>query len=315
MTHIQLGASLYVPATRADLVSIGNGRRYPILRSVIFCTEDSIRPAEVAVALGNLREALPQFQAAPLQRFIRPRTPELLERLLAMEGIENVCGFVVPKASTSVLKQYQDLLAGHESFLLMPTLETADVFDHHAMIDLREWLSEPQVRARILALRIGGNDLLHLLGVRRRPDRTIYETGLGPVIAMLAATFLPHGLALTAPVFEGLAHPSVLQVEVQRDLDHGLIGKTAIHPVQVPQIEAAYAVDQEELEMALALLQPDAPAVFRMHNVMCEEATHWRWARTILARSQIFGVRRESVADFVPNGQPHATLRAAGSSC
>jgi hypothetical protein len=36
-----------------------------------------------------------------------------------------------------------------------------------------------------------------------------------------------------------------------------------------------YAVEREDLEMQ-AMLAPGAPAVFRMHGVMCEEATHRR---------------------------------------
>jgi citrate lyase beta subunit len=55
---------------------------------------------------------------------------------------------------------------------------------------------------------------------------------------MLATTFLPHGFALTAPVFEGLAHPDVLQAEVRRNVEHGLLGKTAVHPDQIAHIEA-----------------------------------------------------------------------------
>jgi citrate lyase beta subunit len=142
----------------------------------------------------------------------------------------------------------------------------------------------------VLAVRIGGNDLLNLLGVRRSSHRTIYETAVGPTIAMLAGTFLPYGLPLTAPVFEGLAHPEVLLEEVERDLAHGLVGKTAVHPAQVSLIESAYAVRAEELEMTDQLLDPQGPAVFRMHDAMCEEATHVRWAESVRARARLFGV-------------------------
>jgi citrate lyase beta subunit len=301
--HLHLGASLYVPATRGDLVALGNGRKYPRLRSLIYCTEDGIRPDELDLALHRLAEALPRLEPVPMLRFVRVRTPRVMERVLALPGIHNVDGFVLPKTTRPAMRAYLSLLGPQDPFLLMPTLETAEAFDPREMAAFRDLLSNEGTRARVLALRIGGNDLLHLLGVRRSPRRMIYETALGPVLSMLAATFLPHGFALTAPVFEGLAHIDVLQAEVVRDVEHGLLGKTAVHPDQVAHIEAMYAVEREVLEMAQAMLAPGAPAVFRMHGVMCEEATHRRWAATICARAEIFGVTDEIE---IPAGAPGA---------
>lgn len=293
MKHLHLGASLYVPATRGDLVALGNGRKYPRLRSLIFCTEDGIRPDEVDVALRRLGEALPRLEPTPMLRFVRVRDPRVMERVLALRGIGAVDGFVLPKATRRSLRDYLSLLGPGDPFGIMPTLETAEAFDPREMAAFRDLVLDAATCPRVLALRIGGNDLLHLLGVRRSPRRTIYETALGPVLSMLATTFLPHGLALTAPVFEGLAHPDVLRAEVVRDVEHGLLGKTAVHPDQTALIEAMYAVERHELEMAQAMLAPGVPAVFRMHGVMCEEATHRRWARTICARAEIFGVTDE----------------------
>ncbi len=313
MKHLQLGASLYVPATRDDLVALGSGRKYPRLRSLIFCTEDGIRADEVELALHRLGEALPRLEPSPMLRFVRVRDPRVMERVLALPEIGRVDGFVLPKATRRSMRDYLSLLAPGDPFLLMPTLETAEAFDAREMAAFRGLVSDAAVRLRVLALRIGGNDLLHLLGVRRSPRRMIYETALGPVLSMLAATFLPHGLALTAPVFEGLAHPDVLQAEVVRDVEHGFLGKTAVHPDQVALIEAMYAVERHELEMAEAMLAPGVPAVFRMHGVMCEEATHRRWARAVRARAEIFGVTDE--VEIPPAAVPRApaALTSRGS--
>lgn len=312
MKHLHLGASLYVPATRGDLVALGSGRKYPRLRSLIFCTEDGIRPGEVDLALRRLAEALPRLEPTPMLRFVRVRDPGVMERVLALPGIGQVDGFVLPKATRRSMRAYLSLLGPRDPFLLMPTLETEEAFDAREMAAFRDLVSGDAVRPRVLALRIGGNDLLHRLGVRRSPRRMIYDTAVGPVLSMLATTFLPHGFALTAPVFEGLAHPDVLQAEVVRDVEHGLLGKTAVHPDQVAQIEAMYAVEREELEMAQAMLAPGAPAVFRMHGVMCEEATHRRWARTICARAEIFGVTDE--VQIPPAGSPAALSPALGAA-
>ena len=79
------------------------------------------------------------------------------------------------------------------------------------------------MRDRILALRIGGNDLLALLGLRRPRQMTIYRTPLGPVIGKLVTTFRPYGFVLTGPVFEHLDTPALLAQEVEEDLAHGMV--------------------------------------------------------------------------------------------
>jgi citrate lyase beta subunit len=64
----------------------------------------------------------------------------------------------------------------------------------------------------------------------------------------------------------------------------------AFHPTQVPMIESAYTVDVEDYEMAISLSDQNSPAVFRMHNAMCEVATHQQWAINMINRQQCYGV-------------------------
>lgn len=69
----------------------------------------------------------------------------------------------------------------------------------------------------------------------------------------------------------------------------GLVCKTAIHPSQIHIIEKHYEVNNQDIEMAEAILDKDAPAVFRMHGTMCEPATHRKWAEQILIRLNVYG--------------------------
>lgn len=292
MSYLQLGASLYVPATRGDLVEIANRRRFPDLRSVIFCTEDAIARADVPQAVANLRELLVRLEPADVRRFIRVRNPEVLSVLLEAEGIDRLDGFVLPKVTRRNLSDYLRCIPEHSSHWLMPTLETADVFEPDEMRALRDLLLKEPVRSRVICLRIGGNDLLQVLGLRRPPGRTIYETPLGPVIAQLVTTFRPHGLSLTAPVFDRLDDIETLASEVRMDVEFGLLGKTAVHPRQIPLIESQYRVAEIDWESATRILHTDAPAVFRHNDAMCEPATHSRWAGVICQRAEIYGVNR-----------------------
>lgn len=286
----RLGASLYIPAIRDDLAAIANGERYDNLRSMIFCTEDSIGERDVPNALAKLKHSLPEFRATPMRlRFVRARNPKVLERILAMRCVERLDGFVLPKVRQATLPDYLSLLQGSK-FSLMVTLETLEVFDAAKMSSLRDYLLDQSCRERILALRIGGNDLLNLLRIRRPRDRTIYQTPIGSVIANLVTTFRPYGFELTAPVFEYLDDTALLCEELRQDLAFGLFGKTAIHPSQVGVIEDFYRVSRQDMDVAESLLHPNSDAVFRMHNSMCEVATHSNWAIETMRRAQIFGI-------------------------
>ncbi len=285
----KLGASLYVPAIRRDLVEIANGVKYPRLRSVIFCTEDALAQRELPLALGNLSRSLPRFSDTPILRFIRARNPVVLGHLLEFPGIERLDGFVVPKLTQYNMDSYFEPLCG-TGFKVMATLETREALDQAEMAALRDKLLAPEHRDRVLALRIGGNDLLRILGIRRPRDRTLYATPIGCAIANLVLWFKPYGFNLTAPVFEYLDQEALLRDEIQQDLAYGLFGKTAIHPEQIPIIESFYGVKPDELDMAEALLDPESKPVFRSHNAMCEVATHLQWARDMLTRAEIYGI-------------------------
>jgi citrate lyase beta subunit len=290
MTELyRLGASLYIPTTRDDLVEIANGYKYPALRSMIFCTEDAVGEHDLDWAITNLELKLCEFKCSGKLRFIRARNPSILSKLLSLQHISQVDGFVLPKVTRGNVDDYLPLLAG-TPFKIMITLETREVFDPREMIAFRDLILERNYQQNILALRIGGNDLMKLIGIRRPRDRTIYQTPIGYVIANLVTIFKPYGFNLTAPVFEYLNEMTLLEEEIRQDLAYGLFGKTAIHPTQIPIIESFYSVRSQELDMARSLLAPGAAAVFRMHDTMCEVATHTGWAEATLRRAEIYGI-------------------------
>jgi citrate lyase beta subunit len=295
---LSLGASLYTPATRTDLAELGNGTRRrggandPSPHSLIYCLEDAVRPEDLGLALERLSEALPQLRAGagPL-RFVRVRDPRTLERVLDMPGWRNLHGFVLPKSTRRNLRDYLNLLP--EDVAVMPTLETREVFSARQMESLRDFLLDSGLSRRVLTLRIGGNDLLHLLALRRVPGQTVHEGPLAHTIQMLAGTFLPWGFALSSPVYEVFSDSATLRRELRQDLERGLSGKTVIHPCQIGVVSAAYRVDARQLEQARAILEPDAAAVFSLGGAMCEPATHRNWAERTLRRARLYGVRPE----------------------
>lgn len=300
-----LGATLYMPATRSDMLDVVFGVRIPELRSLVVCLEDAVSAIDVDSALANLKVLLLAIEARggrceqhPLL-FVRPRDAQMAAILNDWPLMKHVDGFVVPKLTLLSLPSWEQAVSNPDLYL-MPTLETADVYNPGAMVDLGQAL-KASLDQRIIALRIGGNDLMGCLGLRRNPTTTLYSTPMSYVIPMLAGIMGAQGFALTAPVFEQLATPLLLKEELELDISHGLVGKTAIHPSQINPIQEMLRVSLEDLNCARLILNDVAPAVFRHNDAMCEPATHYKWATNIIERAKWHGVKPTEVAAGEPN--------------
>ncbi|UZA67605.1 HpcH/HpaI aldolase/citrate lyase family protein [Pseudomonas viridiflava] len=289
-----LGATLYMPATRDDILDVVFAEKLPELPSLVVCLEDAVALIDIETALLNLRQVLTRIQDrggrpanGPLL-FVRPRDAAMARILNDWPLMAHVDGFVVPKLSLKTLSSWEQAVT-NPALALMPTLETPDVFNPTAMVELGQAL-KANLDERIIALRIGGNDLMGCLGLRRNPAMTLYGTPMGYVIPMLAGVMGSQGFALTAPVFEQLATPDILQQELTLDIANGLVGKTAIHPSQVNIIQNALRVSLEDMNSARMILNSVAPAVFKYNDAMCEPATHYKWATHIMERAKWHGV-------------------------
>ncbi len=293
MTHkpsyFELGASLYTPCSHKNLEMIMQEGIFGA-RSMVFCLEDAVNEDELPFALLNVRKSLSRLKAdKAFLRFIRPRSPMMLAELLRMPEINKIDGFVLPKVDLHSLPLFKAALDNHASasFSLMPTLETEQVFDTKALIQIRARLSD--WCEDICCLRIGGNDLMNILGLKRMRERTIYETPLRAVIDQLVITFRPYGFELSAPVFDFLDDSKTLAREVVHDISYGLFAKTAIYPSQLPIIEQQYITFVEmHAGQAESVVHEQAAAVFNQQGQMMERTCHKQWAmRTLaLARGQ-----------------------------
>lgn len=288
MNAVELGATLYVPATNPVAIAMAYGS-IDELRSMVVCLEDAVRDDQVPEAIKGLKNLLAALSDKPsdLSIYVRPRDLPMLSRLLQMDGIEHITGFVLPKVTTQTLPVWLTVLMQSEH-RIMPTIEGEEAFDRFALARMCDQL-KPYAE-RVAAVRIGGNDILALLGIRRSRYRTAYDGPLGAVIRDIAGTFIPNGFSVAAPVFEHFSSPDILRREIEQDIEHGLLTKTAIHPDQVPIIHSVYRPDAYEMAEARAILSQDAPAVFGSNGSMCEPATHAPWAGQIIKRAQIHGI-------------------------
>ncbi|MCI8513136.1 MAG: HpcH/HpaI aldolase/citrate lyase family protein [Lachnospiraceae bacterium] len=311
-----VGALLYCPADSKNIVSSLTEERFGACFSLALCLEDTIKDTCVASAEITLKESFRRLweQKDRLsfflpQIFIRVRTPEQIERLVRDLGetAAILTGFIFPKVSPENLPAFLDALARvnaerHAGLYAMPILENPAMFPPASRMDFLYRIKKEldAVPDRILNIRVGGNDLCHAFGLRRHTDDTIYD--ILPVAGLLSdiLTVFSEDYVLSAPVWEyyGGSHwETGMQRELKKDLLNGFIGKTVIHPKQIPVVNGMLAVSPEDYSDACAIVDWD-PLSKRLvsagvsKNRMNEQKTHTRWAEKTLLLAHLYGIRR-----------------------
>lgn len=298
-----LGATIYCPAIYDDLYAVASGHKYANCRSLVICLEDAVSAQDIELGLKNLAKLLHAFaqfgvpEHAPFV-FVRPRNIDMAQTLSAWKHIELICGFVLPKFTLASIDAWKKAVPA--TLQIMPTLETSEFFDNGYIREFRQALQQDM--SSILALRIGGNDLLNCLSIRRPRHLTIYDTPLLTLIHQLIGQLVPYGFKLTAPVFEHYSDLGLLRQEVEHDVRLGLVGKTAIHPSQIDVIHESFQVRHEDFLDAQDILQQDAKAVFSANGSMLEPATHKQWAIQIIERAEYYGVTQPEHHYMLKNG-------------
>lgn len=259
---VALGATLYVPATRADLTATIVRRAAEGVCSMVLDLEDAIGDHEVDDALENTVRTLDELAATPAANvllFVRIRTPQAI-RVIAEalgDGVAALSGFVIPKFGAANGAAFLGEVAAASERLRkrlysMPVLESSDLVFRERRDDELRGVSELlwQHRSQVLAVRIGATDMCGSFGIRRDRDLTIYDVKVVvDVIADVVNYFGRSdgtGFVITGPVWEYFAdhermfrpmlratpfaeHDAVIfrQHLVSRDLD-GLLREIAL---------------------------------------------------------------------------------------
>lgn len=285
-----LGATLYMPIIHPRVPAYLRGEIGFPSPSVVLCLEDALEEDDVLRGIATLKNLLKDHPVISDTRvFVRPRNLEMALQLAEFAGIEKIEGFVAPKVAPETMAAWMDL-AKAADLRIMPTVESSQFFDPGRITALREVLDDHDKR-RIAAIRLGGNDLLAAMALRRQGRITSWEGPLAWVLSMASSLLISAGYPVAAPVFDIIADIDTLKRETAQDVAAGFISKTAIHPAQVAYIMDVFRVSDAEVEQARAILDDRASAVFQIGGVMCEPATHKAWATRILARYNFFHFR------------------------
>ena len=336
-----LGGLMYTPAHNPRASELLINKKYDHLHSMAFCLEDAIADGTEKAAIEQLTKTFSELNQAIESDvicksslpylFVRVKYPEQMYNVFNMIGKYGLLkGIIFPKFDVTNASEYLYALEkiNHESdsaIYAMPILESDQIADISSRVSslssLKNMLDD--TRESVLNIRIGGNDFSSRYGIRREVTDTIYDIKvISDIISDIVNVFAVD-YVVSAPVWEYFgqcASKSVqwaegLRREAKKDILNGLIGKTAIHPTQLPVIDEVLAVTSDDYNDAISILNwnDSLLAVAKSHagNRMNEQKVHGRWAKKILIRSAIYGIRSEEIPDIKMRRSSVATVDPA----
>ena len=312
-------ALLYCPANNEHLVNSIINEKFGNHYSLALCLEDTIKDECVKEAEEKLIHSLEQLHRYLHQKrfylpkiFIRVRSPkqilDLIERTQSIASI--ITGFILPKFSLENADSYiENVLSANQTtnnrFYIMPILESPTIINLQNRYALLYALKEKldKIEELVLNIRVGGNDLCHMFGFRRHSTESIHN--ILPVSSILSDIITVYGMdyVISGPVWEyynGDNWANGLIQELNEDKLCGFIGKTVIHPNQIPIVNNAYKVLPQDLEDAKAILNWDTNSHSLVSSStnkerMNEYKTHYNWAQKIIYLAEVYGIIEKNV--------------------
>lgn len=308
---------MYAPAINIKIGKKICEGEFAQLDSLAFCLEDSITHDGVEEAEKRLVETLIYIREHCSNQipmlFVRVRSCAQFERLPLLLGnlIDLLTGVIFPKFDTSNGEQYCELLKKINSSLnsplfMMPILESESFINlktrKNTLFETRRLLDEH--KDYVLNVRVGAMDFCRLHGLRRNIDQSIYDIGIVRDVLIDILTTFSNDYIVSAPVweyFEGKDSDDRwkkgLENELRLDITNGFIGKTVIHPTQIPVVKHWLKPTNLDYKDALDILNWQdvnlGVAKNTSGNRMNELATHVKWAKKILNMSKVYGVREQ----------------------
>ena len=249
--------------------------------AIIFDLEDSVAPAMKAAARELLKN-LPKRTGGP-QWWIRvnPLGSEFHKDDLDLMAVADIHGIVLPKAESGADVAQLAYRTGNIPVHAIVTETAASLFG---------LLSYRQPNSPLVAMSWGAEDLSAALGASSKYDENgelsfTYKLARSLCLAGAAAA----GVQPVDGVFVDTRDEDGLRSEAEAAAREGFTGKLAIHPAQVPVINAAFSPSADEISNAEEIVaafeaQPNA-GVLSVAGRMVDRP-HLLQARRVLERSQ-----------------------------
>ncbi len=320
---LALGATLYMPGTRATLAADAHRAGHVGAASVVWCLEDAIPHDAVALGEQTVAAGLRAVAADPEPRslplvFVRVRSPEQLTRLvrLAGPGVAGLSGFVLPKCDAGLAAAYLTAIeaaaaATGTRLFAMPVLETPQLAWREtratALTDLRAVVDAHA--DTVLAIRLGATDLCGLFGLRRDPDTTIWDVAVvREVLADAVNVFARRGEhVVTGPVWEHVDGERLFRPQLRASPFEAALGggrlRAAMLREDVDGLIREVVLDGANGLTGKTVIHPSHVAVVNaLHTVTREEHDD---ALTVVAGARAGGVARSTGGATMLEFGPH----------
>jgi (S)-citramalyl-CoA lyase len=260
---------LFTPATKAShfdkAAQVGAD-------AVILDLEDSVATAAKDQARRAALNYLGSGRPSEVQTALRINAPATLagwQDLTAL--LQSSCDpdfVVIPKAESAAV-------AGLVKSLLVQARKAARVvviYESARAVTHIGALLDPRV---VDAVMLGGDDMSADLGAAVQAEVTVYARNV--LLTHAAAVAIP---VIDSPFFD-ISDAVGLEHAARRAVAEGFAGKAAIHPSQIPAINAAFTPEQSEIDWAREVIEANRAGVGTVAGVMVDEAVA-RHARRIL---------------------------------
>ncbi|WP_438827126.1 HpcH/HpaI aldolase/citrate lyase family protein [Sphingomonas bacterium] len=279
-----LRSLLFVPGDRPDRMAKALASEADAL---ILDLEDAVAPAAKPFAREVCAAFLAEAERGRMIFFVRinPLDSGLAEADLAAILPARPDGIMLPKSeSAASVAALARMLDGHgaspETAILPIVTETpAAVFGCGTYADSG---------ARLVAMTWGAEDLPAAMGSTARTGDGAYTPVLETVRALALLGAHAAGVAAIETVYPAIDDPEGLAAYAARGRRDGFTGMLAIHPAQVPIINAAFSPSPAEIARAQAIValfgrNPDKGALAFEGRMV--DAPHLKAARALLARA------------------------------
>ena len=269
---MRLRSLLFVPGDRPERIAKAQSLGADAL---ILDLEDSVSPANKAAAREAVAEALSTPRVVPLFVRINPIDSAFVQDDLAAIATHAPDAIVLPKADGAASIRAFDVTI---PILPIATETAAAVFQLGSYADVRD---------RLIGLTWGAEDLPAAIGATSSRED---DGSLTPPYQMVRALtlFAAHAANVAAieTVYPNFRDTESLATYARRARRDGFTGMMAIHPAQVPIINAAFAATEAEIEDAHAIValfaeNPGAGALQRDGKML--DAPHLKSAERLLA--------------------------------
>jgi citrate lyase subunit beta/citryl-CoA lyase len=210
--------------------------------AIIFDLEDSVAPAQKAAARDILKNLTGRSGGPEWWVRINPLGSEFHKDDLELIGIADVRGIVLPKAESGADITQLAHRTGNIPIHAIVTETAASLFS---------LLSYRDPKSPLAAMSWGAEDLSAALGASSKYDaggELAFTYKLARSLCLAGA--VAAGVQPVDGVFQDFRDEEGLRAEAEAARRDGFTGKLAIHPAQVPVINAAFTPSREDVSHA-----------------------------------------------------------------